>query len=168
MIDENMVEDLWPFVLRVYKAKGVQSACLHLQEKFLVDIPILLFSAWLGQRAILLDDRTIRQIDSSVFEWRTDIIMVLRQVRQRLKTGPSPAPTPATEPLRDAVKAAELAAERIELSLMEEIARKMYVNSDVDQNTLVTANLKTVVSHFRNGPQNDLGEPYLLTIAAAV
>jgi hypothetical protein len=43
------------------------------------------------------------------------VVVPLRVLRQRLKTGPAPAPIPATDELRRKVQAVEIEAELIEL-----------------------------------------------------
>ncbi|ATU95659.1 TIGR02444 family protein [Phyllobacterium zundukense] len=110
---------LWDFALRLYKAPGVTDARLGLQERNSVDVPVLLFAAWLKQGSIALSPAKTEQIIGLVSEWRDEVIAPLRTVRQRLKTGPKPAPDKQTDVLRDAVKGAELSAERIELGVLE-------------------------------------------------
>ena len=36
-------ESIWDFALRVYAANAVEEACLHLQDRWHADIPVLLF-----------------------------------------------------------------------------------------------------------------------------
>lgn len=42
-------QGLWDFALRLYGARGVGKACLLLQDESGVDVPVLLFSAWLAK-----------------------------------------------------------------------------------------------------------------------
>jgi len=117
MSSEN--EGLWAFALRLYGAPGVSDACLVLQDESGVDVPVLLFSAWLASSSVALTPSELARIDGLVKAWRDEVIKPLRAVRRRLKTGPHPAPGPQTEDLRNGVKAVELASEKIALALLE-------------------------------------------------
>lgn len=112
-------EGLWAFALRLYGAPGVSDACLVLQDESSVDVPVLLFSAWLASSSVALTQSELARIDGLVKAWRDEVIKPLRAVRRRLKTGPHPAPGPQTEDLRNGVKAVELASEKIALALLE-------------------------------------------------
>jgi len=46
------------------------------------------------------------------------VIQPLRHVRNRMKSGPSPAPSPTTEGLRNKIKAAELEGEQVALAVL--------------------------------------------------
>ena len=59
------------------------------------------------------------QLQDLAGPWQSDIVQSLRHIRTQLKTGPKPAPNAVTEDLRNKVKAAELAAEKIQLEKMQ-------------------------------------------------
>lgn len=150
MADIDDANDLWTFALRLYGAPGVSEACLQLQEESGVDVPLLLFAAWLEMRSVALSTEDIRRIDGLVAGWRSEVIHPLRSVRRRLKSGPHPAPSADTESLRNAIKAAELSSERIELALLEAEGRALSVTStDV---TLKGDDLTRVVQYFSKRP----------------
>jgi uncharacterized protein (TIGR02444 family) len=110
---------LWRFVLPFYSRDGVSAACLALQEKLGVDVNILLFAIFAQvERGILLERNDLAAVDALVRDWRNDVIQLLRRVRTRMKSGPSPAPSPITEALRNRIKAAELEAEKIEIAML--------------------------------------------------
>src|SRR5262249_13864485 len=89
--------DVWRFVVLFYARAGVARACLTLQEKLGLDVNILLFAIFAQiERGIVLDKNDVTAIDAMVRDWRSDIIHPLRQVRTRMKSGPSPAPSPVT------------------------------------------------------------------------
>ena len=66
-----------------------------------------------------ISDEDLTQLHNLASPWQSDIVRSLRRIRTRLKTGPSPAPNAVTEDLRNKVKAAELAAEKIQLEMMQ-------------------------------------------------
>ena len=51
----------WRFSLRVYRAAGVQQACLALQEDCGADVNLLLLCGWQGLDGRALDRRRLRQ-----------------------------------------------------------------------------------------------------------
>jgi uncharacterized protein (TIGR02444 family) len=110
---------LWDFVLRLYFQDGVSAACLDLQERFGVDVPLLLFACWLGARHVPLTPERAAAARLCVADWHGEVVRPLRKIRQRLKSGPHPAPSPATETLRNAIKKVELESERLELACLE-------------------------------------------------
>lgn len=110
---------LWRFVLPFYGRDGVSPACLTLQDKIGVDVNIVLFAAFAQvERGITLDEQDLAAADQLVQGWRTEVIQPLRRVRNRMKSGPSPAPSPATEGLRNRIKAAELEGEQVALAAL--------------------------------------------------
>jgi len=140
-------EGLWAFALRLYGAPGVSDACLVLQDESGVDVPVLLFSAWLAKSSVALTPSELARIDGLVKAWRDEVIKPLRAVRRRLKTGPRPTPGPQTEDLRNGVKAVELASEKIELALLEAEGARL---ADVASGP-AGDNLSLVLRHFRGG-----------------
>ncbi len=57
-------------------------------------------------------------LDQLCAPWREQIVRPLRAIRVQLKAGPAPAPSAGTEALRNQIKASELAAERLQASLV--------------------------------------------------
>jgi uncharacterized protein (TIGR02444 family) len=109
----------WPFVVALYARPGVSQACLLLQDRAGVDVNILLFALYAAvERGVVLAAHELQEMDAAVAAWRNDIILPLRSVRRRLKTGPEPAPGDKTEVLRTQVKSCELDAERVELAVL--------------------------------------------------
>ncbi|MCH9735493.1 MAG: TIGR02444 family protein [Actinomycetia bacterium] len=102
------------FALALHAQEGVAEACVLLQDRFGVDVNVLLFAARIGSTGTLTSaalDKAQRQIA----DWHAEVVVPLRGVRRRLKSGPYPAPDPTTSELREHVKSLELRAEMIEL-----------------------------------------------------
>ena len=88
---QDMNIGLWDFALRLYKAPDVADACLALQERNSVDVPVLLFAAWLKHRSIALSPAKTVQIIALVDEWLRVAVGLLptyvQQVRERHAVG---------------------------------------------------------------------------------
>ena len=146
-------QGLWDFALRLYGAPGVGEACLLLQDESNVDVPVLLFSAWLEKNSVALSPTEIVRIDGLVAGWRNEVIKPLRAVRRRLKSGPHPAITQETETLRNGVKAVELSSEKIELAVLEAEAQALMAADGSAGDA--AGNLRNVVRFFRGAEPDE-------------
>ena len=76
----------WEFSLTVYGAPGVQEECLHLQERYGVDVNVLLFCTYIGAvHGALLSDRDVRAAAAATSDWNRTIVGSLREARRALK-----------------------------------------------------------------------------------
>ena len=111
--------DHWQFSLAVYTREGVAAHCLALQDRLGLDVNVLLMMLWAaGQWGKAPTTQQIEDADSTIVAWRHEVVVPLRQLRTRLKTGPAPAPGAATEALRGEVKRLELDAERLQQDVL--------------------------------------------------
>jgi len=119
--DLEMDSALWRFVLPFYRGDGIAAACLTLQDRLGVDVNVLLFAIFAQiQRGIALGADDIAAVDALVRDWRAQVVLPLRHVRSRMKSGPAPAPSALTGRLRERIKGAELEAEQIELAVLHD------------------------------------------------
>ena len=113
----------WAFSLSVYRNAAVQMECLDLQERYDVDVNLLLFCAFVGTvHCAILSDSEVRQAAEIVDEWHKNVVRSLRHARRTLKpfaTNPSAIGAPSAT-LRTSVKTMELEAERIEQAMLED------------------------------------------------
>ncbi len=107
------------FALTVHEAEGVADACVKLQDRFGLDVNVLLMSAYVG--AVLRRPVTAQDVGAAralVEDWHRDVVRPLRGVRRLLKSGPTPAPNAQIESVRQQVAKAELDAELVELDVL--------------------------------------------------
>lgn len=140
---------LWDFALRLYGSDGVSEACLHLQDTHEADVTLLLFAAWTGtERRWALTQADAEKAAGSVAAWHQEIVRPLRAVRRRMKQGPSPAPGAETEAVRERLKSVELGAEKIELSVLENLATPQAGSDASDIPATIRANLELVLGRM--------------------
>ena len=114
--------DFKRFTLDVYGEPEVPAACLLLQDRFELDVNVLLFAAFLGAaRARLPTPNGLDRMHRGVDRWHREVVRPLRAVRRRLKTGPAPAPDTDTIKLRSKIREVELQAELIELTQLDNL-----------------------------------------------
>lgn len=152
------------FALRVHGADGVAQACVLLQDRFGLDVNLLLFAARVGTTG-RLTPATLTAAAERVEQWHAEVVRPLRAVRRRLKSGPAPAPNPATAELRDELKGLEIRAELIELGELEALVAD--AEPGKDPGTDVAAALTLVVRAVSDRPFLADEDAALATIAAA-
>ena len=106
--------------MALYARDGVPEACLHLQNRHDLDVPVVLFAAFVGAvRRQTLTASGVEAARARVDAWHREVVRPLRAVRQRLKSGPAPAPNDVTARLRSEVQRIEIEAELIELDQLD-------------------------------------------------
>jgi len=143
----------WAFSLAVYGANGVEPECLDLQERFGVDVNLLLFAAYTGAReGVQLDAPDLAAAAAAVSAWHGEVVRALRGARRVLKPlsldddNPLQAPT---ADLRAQVKAAELYAEKIEQGMLWLWSRQQLTDrARTDKAAALAANLQRVLAHY--------------------
>ena len=123
---------LWSFAVTIYQRDAVAPACLDLQEHCQIDVPLMLCAVFACLQGKAVSDEGLTQLHNLASPWQSDIVQSLRRIRTQLKTGPSPAPNAVTEDLRGKVKAAELAAEKIQLEMMQAWVSRLAAIDRVD------------------------------------
>jgi uncharacterized protein (TIGR02444 family) len=117
----EMESPLWRFSLAVYRGAGVQEECLDVQERFGIDVNLLMLCGYAGAvKAAVMSASDVADALEASGAWHTNAVRTLRQVRRTLKpwgSGEGPF-AHAIEALRTKVKGAELEAEQIEQAMM--------------------------------------------------
>jgi uncharacterized protein (TIGR02444 family) len=165
-MDDNHQQGLWGFALRLYAAPGVGDACLKLQDESGVDVPLLLFSAWLTAHSVALSETELARIDGVVADWRNEVVKPLRAVRRRLKNGPPPGATVDTDTLRNGVKGVELSSEKIELATLE--AEGLALIAKARLGDAAERNLPLVVRYFRGSEPDEQASIALSVVEKAL
>ena len=102
----------WDWALQAYARPQVEGLCLELQDTHGQSVAYLLWAAWLDAEGRRVAPTELIHAMDMARAWEAEIIGPLRSVRRRLKKDRGPA-------LRDQVKAAELAAERELMEILE-------------------------------------------------
>lgn len=118
--DTGMTGPHWAFSWAVYGAPGVERACLLLQERYGVDVNVLLLALHATVcRGAAPDRAGLTALEAAGRPLREGAVAPLRQVRRALKRAPYGADGQA---LRNGVKALELQAEQLEQSVLAGVA----------------------------------------------
>lgn len=112
----SLNEKLWQFALDVYGVEGVAAECVDVQDRYGVDVCLLLAAGFAAEAGLAPDAEVLRRWNGVVANWRETVIAPLRKVRRDLKQEAANCVDVAD--LRRAVQAAELQAERRELDML--------------------------------------------------
>jgi uncharacterized protein (TIGR02444 family) len=112
----------WRFSLKLYRQTGVSDACIALQDRFGVDVNLLLFLFWLASDDRQLSADEVKMLDDNVRDWRNLTIVPIRDARRKLKGAETLVEAGKQEAFRDKVKAVELEAERLQQEALYEFS----------------------------------------------
>ena len=102
----------WRFSLRLYPA--IADACLALQDRFGIDVNVLLFLLWAAEGGRKIDAEDARRVTAAVESWHRSVVVPLRAVRRALREPPELVEPAAAEHFRGRIKQIELEAERLQ------------------------------------------------------
>ena len=114
----------WNYSVRFYNHAETEKAFLDAQSRLGADVILILylfFRAHGGHR-IELDD--IKNAESSVISWRTNVIHPLRKIRRNLKNYPHSLPKDEQARIRLEIKDLELKTELFQLKYLEQLEVK--------------------------------------------
>jgi uncharacterized protein (TIGR02444 family) len=163
----------WSFSLAVYSSSGVQAECLDLQERYGIDVNLLLFCAYVGAVCgAVLPAVALREARDLVGVWHRDVVQMLREARRALKPFAAAAPSSscaAAAELRNTVKAAELEAERIEQTTLEAwSADRLKAWPRAERETAVAANIRSLFALNHEAPRQPEMPAHLVAASLAV
>ena len=150
--------DFWRFSLKVYDQKGVADECLALQDRHGVNVNLLLFCAWIGTQAIILDRNGIEAATKIVVRWDAMVVRPLRIARQEMKADPDMAA------VRARVKALEIAAEQIEQAMLFAHARST-TSARAQHGDAIAHNVNQYVAVATNAAFSEAAAPCLIKAA---
>jgi uncharacterized protein (TIGR02444 family) len=115
----------WTFSLGYYRGAGVSEACLELQDNCGVDVNVVLFLLWLASQKRRLGADLVKRLADEVRPWQTEVIVPIRALRRRLKTGAPLLDRGPAELFRTKIKAIELESERLQQEAMYALAAEL-------------------------------------------
>ena len=148
----------------------MSDACLHLQNRHDLDVPVVLFAAFVG--AVRHQTLTVSGVEAArahIDAWHREVVRPLRAVRQRLKTGPAPAPNDITARLRSQVQKIEFEAALIELDLLGALIPGLApMPASGSTAECAAAAIETVIKTYTHTAIDDRDRQSIDTIAGAV
>jgi uncharacterized protein (TIGR02444 family) len=131
----------WRFSLKFYRQGGVSEACIELQDRFGVDVNLLLFLIWLASDDRQLSAEEVRMLDDNVRDWRNLTIVPIRDVRRRLKGAETLVDPGVQEAFRNKVKTIELEAEQLQQEALYTFAKSGPLGTEATPPVAALANI---------------------------
>ena len=129
-----------------------------------------MFAAFVGaKRRQKLTAANLKAARTLVDTWHREVVLPLRAVRQRLKSGPAPAPNDITARLRSKVQRIEIDAELIELDELDALIPALELSpASGSAAECAAAAIETVVTAYARTTLDDADRHAIDTIAGAV
>lgn len=134
MVAKFQDHPFWDYSLSLYRQPGVADACLYLQDRYGLDVNLLLFCLWFGAsgRGPLQDDE-IEDCVRRTGDWRARVIEPLRAIRRACREEPLGVPEFLLQVFRPSMQDIELAAEHVEQLVLAETVRNRPAEAVADE-----------------------------------
>ncbi|MEX1667850.1 TIGR02444 family protein [Zhongshania guokunii] len=134
-MDEKFVDDrprealrdysLWDYALAVYSQPAIQAQCLHLQDRYDLDVNLLLAAGYWACAQRCWSNAQVDELVAESADLRENYVLPLRALRVK-------AAGPKRKFLYQALKNAELAAERLQIDAIARLLSVMPSNVKAD------------------------------------
>jgi uncharacterized protein (TIGR02444 family) len=139
MSSEFPHDPFWDFSLAVYGTEGVPAACLILQERYHIDVNLLLWCVWRGAEGCTqLDTGDLAAAEARVDDWHVNVVRHIRWLRRHLKSAYPHVIGDLQQSLRASLQKIEIDAEHLEQLTLGSLAREAEVINDCDVHERVT------------------------------
>lgn len=131
----------WDFSTDFYRLSAVEDSCLALQEKYQLNVNLILFCYWLAKNKQLLSIEQWQQIISISLPWE-EIIKPLRQSRKLINHSTIAWPLDFKKESGDNITQIEINTERMQqLSIEQAFQQMQLVATSEDLDTLIKKNI---------------------------
>lgn len=134
MTAEFQNNPFWDYSVSIYGSPGVADACIYLQDKYDLDVNLLLFCIWLGASGRgSFDAGEIENCLRRTGDWRARVIDPLRSIRRACRDEPLGVPEFLLQIFRPLMQDIELDAEHIEQLVLAELIRNKPAEDVADE-----------------------------------
>ena len=138
----KQITDFWDWSLEVYDREGLSEKLIDLQDRFALDVNVILWCCWAGDAGFgVLPELSIRKAVDLSRHWGKDVVGPLRSARRALKTPPRQINNDAAQALREQVQAVELESERLQQAMLSQLAEDGGNGETLDAATAARRNL---------------------------
>lgn len=156
-ITDNYADEMvWRYVSRIYAAPGVQESCLRLQDRYGLDVCLLLMAAYSGGLGQRWSKEVLQVLTDASSNIRSEYLLRIRALRISAKN--------LDVTLYEALKTAELAAERWQLRQLIECLKALPLQQG---SVFFDQNIELYATEQAGTLDPDLGE-LLLKVTKAV
>lgn len=156
MSNRPEAEHLWDFSLRIYADSAVAETCLELQNRFALDVNVLLFCLWHGRYYGEMPAAVLSAAIAISHTWSSQVVTPLRQARTWMKGRQNSqdyigAREPEYNSLRNAIKTLELRAERMQQNKLASLVESCQAIPDlIQEEQVMQKNVLTYVESSKS------------------
>ena len=110
---------LWDYARAIYAEPAIQTRLLSLQDRFRLDVDLILWAIWCGRYGLELEENEANYIVSTVADMAEHTTRPLRGVRRFLTLERAGFPQDAQQALRQKVLELEIASEELVLKRLD-------------------------------------------------
>lgn len=172
MLPATTTESFWDFSVRTYRSDGVPEACLSLQDDYAVDVNMLLYCCWCGERVGPFDDALFDAAVEFSESWFENVVVKLRDARRWMKHDgchTAPIEQKSCLQLREKIKQVEFAAEKIQEEALEALLSSRPSTETVVDDVVAGAasNLARYFDHIGQTVSDDVRTKLAVIVCAA-
>lgn len=150
---------LWDYSCELYAKPPVTELCLQLQERYGLDVNLILFCIWYGRYWGQMPDTLLADAVRHCSDWRSAVVQPLRNVRTQMKndtTLRSRFHGTDYETLRENIKKLELNAEKIQQEALEQLANELASTGNSSDKESSLTNLYRLCEQLKLDRDNSL------------
>ncbi|MFK7864316.1 MAG: TIGR02444 family protein [Pseudohongiellaceae bacterium] len=146
----NSSQNFWGFSVELYQQEGIAPACLKLQNKFGLDVNLVLLCFWYGHTTGSMGPEALQASIKFSDQWRMQVVNPLRQSRQWMKVNQpkSASHHGGFNRVREEIKSVELAAEKHQQECLQDIVWQESMNDEDKGVAGIDANLEALLKHL--------------------
>lgn len=121
----NTRTGFWQFSCRLYAIPKVSETCLILQDRYGLDVNLILFALWSASQHRQLSSQLLKKTAQFSRHWQRQRVMPLRELRRRMKSRLSLIAEQRQRDyaqLRESILTTELGAERLQQQVLARLA----------------------------------------------
>jgi len=127
--------ELWNYSTQTWTLPEVELTCLEMQNDYDININILLYCCWVGDKSLLLNDDDMQTLLDTVQPWQI-IIKPLRDSRKMMQQQLIAMPANMVDQTVANISEMELNAEHMTQLAMEKVLKQESISSASDQSNI--------------------------------
>lgn len=148
--------EFWNYSTQIWTLPGLETTCLELQNKHEVNVNILLYCCWTGDKNLSINDDDLQMLLDTTQPWQT-IIKPLRDSRKMMKQSLLAMPSKMVDQTLKNINEMELNAEHMEQLALEKTLNLSSISPCSNQSNIECSltNLMTYLSSIESISSSD-------------
>ena len=148
--------ELWNYTTQLWMLPDVKKTCKELQNNFDININMLLYCCWLGDKGLHINEDDLQVLLDTLQQWQT-VIQPLRDSRKMMKKNLMIMPKELVEQTKKNISEMELNAAHITQLTLEKTLKLKKISACNDQSNIHCSleNIKAYLTSLEDISSND-------------